>query len=1208
MLAGESNAARVLRPLIFTRPVRLAWPPSWAGHIPFAFWIIDALRPKTFVELGTHSGVSYSAFVQAVQTLGLDTACYAIDTWAGDDHAGFYDEGVYLEWAAFHERHFGGTSRLVRSTFDAAVEKFSNGSIDLLHIDGLHTYDAVRHDFEIWLPKLSPRGVVLFHDVNVREGDFGAWKLWEELRGRYPSFSFTHGHGLGMLAVGGVVAPEVAWLSEVGDDEASAIQRIFATIGDLWVTHIMLDRARTDAAWAAALPAHPPAPDDAAPNHANDEAGESRGTVGPLRQENEAGPAPPDALHSLEIEPVASRTEDSAHREIDQRGAEIACDQGLGDPQAEAIDVAAPGADEPESVLPTETDPSRRLLRGQALLGEFEARRKGQERLRQVFTAAAQRQRQAVGVPTGLRRQLAAAGLGRRDLVGHPLESARALAGLAHPGYRSNAALLFASGLFDPAHYGAQPAAARVPRARLREHFIRHGDRAAISPHALFDSSWYREQNPDLPAGTRLLFHYLRFGKQEGRDAHPLFSADHYLRQGGSAAAGAISPVSHFLEHGAVEGLAPHPLFDVGYYLSQCPALVIAGHNPLVHYLVAGHREHLDPHPLFSARYYTEHNPDLGEGTNPLYHFVRYGAAEGRSPHPLFDVAYYWRQRPDVRAARTNALAHYLRFAAVEANDPHPLFDTAHYLEQLPDSARGQVNPLVHFVEGGWRLGFTPNRWFDPLWYLARYPDLDPAINPLIHYATRGWREGRDPSPRFSSAGYLAGQIDATIDDVNPLVHYLDRVRAGTGAPEAPRAVVTTVAPTVFRVDGRAPAQRTILVVSHVAPWPVRAGNEYRVRRLLSHWRRQGYRVVLVLAPIASEPLADGAFSHIAAEFGNVVVCYADGRVQYELTDCPDTVSALAGTVVRPVPLGGAGTSFAETDRAFCHDVVFEVTAALLHALGRVTLVAEYIFMTRIMSAAGPGVLKVVDTIDVFSQKGANVIAYGVADAEMLPDDERRRLERADVVVAIHPSDAQALRALASREVITAGVDAEVVSAHPWQTARHVFTAGSANALNLAGLRDFVRFAWPLVRDRVPGATLRVAGGVGRAVPPGTPGVDVLGYVEDLAGEYARARVAINPTVAGTGLKIKTVEAIAHLVPVVGWPHGRDGLPARFSRFVHESSDWHDFAAQVAAWLEQRDSPFDAAAIEDVRRELSPETAYGNLDQRLSAFFATQVP
>ena len=174
-------------------------PPSWLEHIPFAFWIVEAVRPGVLAELGTQSGNSYSAFAQAVQMLGLSTAAYAVDTWQGDTQAGFYDEHVYEEWSGYHDRHFGSFSRLVRSTFDEAVTHFPDGTIDLLHIDGCHTYEAARHDYDHWIEAVAPDGVVLFHDTAHRDGGFGVYRLWDELTVTRPGVSFRHSHGLGVL-------------------------------------------------------------------------------------------------------------------------------------------------------------------------------------------------------------------------------------------------------------------------------------------------------------------------------------------------------------------------------------------------------------------------------------------------------------------------------------------------------------------------------------------------------------------------------------------------------------------------------------------------------------------------------------------------------------------------------------------------------------------------------------------------------------------------------------------------------------------------------------------------------------------------------------------------------------------------------------------------------------------------------------------------
>lgn len=206
--------------LPFAKPPFLDIHSAWVEHIPFGQMLIELHRPRNVVELGTHYGTSYFSLCAAIKALNLECTANAVDTWQGDEHAGFYGDEVY-EIVQQRNSTYVHFSTLHRKPFKEALSYFPNGSVDLLHIDGYHTYECVSEDYHTWLPKLSTRGIILFHDTNVFDHGFGVHILWKELALQYPHFNFLHGYGLGVLAVGQEINAETLSFFNLSSNEDS---------------------------------------------------------------------------------------------------------------------------------------------------------------------------------------------------------------------------------------------------------------------------------------------------------------------------------------------------------------------------------------------------------------------------------------------------------------------------------------------------------------------------------------------------------------------------------------------------------------------------------------------------------------------------------------------------------------------------------------------------------------------------------------------------------------------------------------------------------------------------------------------------------------------------------------------------------------------------------------------------------------------------
>jgi len=379
-----------------------------------------------------------------------------------------------------------------------------------------------------------------------------------------------------------------------------------------------------------------------------------------------------------------------------------------------------------------------------------------------------------------------------------------------------------------------------------------------------------------------------------------------------------------------------------------------------------------------------------------------------------------------------------------------------------------------------------------------------------------------------------------------------------------------------------------VLILSDTPFVPATAGNRRRLLELIGFLRDAGVEVGMLMLPAVDRHEWDEAAMRRGVTRFEVAERPLAAKVLRRLRAAVGAVPAAAG----PVDVDGWCPSwFRARARRVADDWAADV------------VIAEYVYLSACLADLSEGTLRVIDTLDVMHRRAAVYVGAGMAPQwfHTSREDERRGLERADLVLAIHDEEAAELRAMVpSAEVLTVphGLAADPLPPAAARPGRLLFAA-SYNDLNVLGMCWLVERVWPEMRRAWPAVELHVCGSIAEKLPPMPAGVTVRGVVPSLRDEYAAARVVLDPVAWGTGQPIKVVEALAHGRPVVSRRPGPPGLDDA----VIVGADERAFAAGVltllsddARWLRMA-----AAAAQAAAQSFSPEAVFGPLLARLRA-------
>lgn len=328
-----------------------------------------------------------------------------------------------------------------------------------------------------------------------------------------------------------------------------------------------------------------------------------------------------------------------------------------------------------------------------------------------------------------------------------------------------------------------------------------------------------------------------------------------------------------------------------------------------------------------------------------------------------------------------------------------------------------------------------------------------------------------------------------------------------------------------------------VFIVSHIRFYPSSAGNELRLFKLIRYFKKQGFRVVILVHPFLEKQTLNRQRLY---EIHKYVDFYEELDTKHYISDYHVLMSSKKNTELK---------NFQHLELAYCPDALLQRVGELIALYNPRIVISEYIWMSRIFRVVDDSVLKIIDLHDMFSRKTSSMSKYKMKNNILItPEQERVFINRADVCIAIQKDEARAFSDLSPKcKIVTTGVNFDDIHIKQRKikskTSLSVLIVASKNELNLQCVEEFITKVWPMVIEKIPKATLTIVGKIVDILSnTNLASIHLIPYVESLDQVYEKATLIVNPVYMGTGLKIKSVEAIAHHKPLVSFSEGVAGM------------------------------------------------------------------